>query len=108
MHVMNDGQKMWEIAEEIVVDDDVFVLVIVVVVARRCRRHCRPSLSLFVYSPEFLSLQSPYLRLRESQGGGQLGSLGQGQILRPLEPFVELLQLEAAVNRPRFPHFLSL
>ena len=41
-----------------------------------------------------------YLGLGQSQGGGQLGSLRQGEVLSPLEPQLQLLDLGAGVDRP--------
>lgn len=48
------------------------------------------------------------LRLRESQGGGELGALWQGEVLGSLEPPVELLKLEARVDGAGLAHLLSL
>lgn len=48
------------------------------------------------------------LRLGESQAGCELGSLGQRQVLGPLKPPVQLLQLQTAVDRPWLSHLLAL
>ena len=47
-----------------------------------------------------------YLRLREAEGGRELGPLRQGEVLRPLEPALQLLNLQRRVDRPRLPHLL--
>lgn len=47
-----------------------------------------------------------YLRLREAEGGGELRPLRQGEVLRPLEPALQLLDLQRRVDRPRLPHLL--
>jgi len=49
-----------------------------------------------------------YLRLRQSQGAGQLGPFRQGQVLRPLEPPLELLDLQRRVDGARLAHLLAL
>lgn len=48
------------------------------------------------------------LRLRETEGCCELGALRECQVLRPLEPPVELLKLEARVDGARLAHLLSL
>lgn len=48
---------------------------------------------------------SAYLSLGEAQGGGQLGSFRQSQVLGLLEAPVQSLELQAGVNRPGFPDF---
>ncbi len=50
----------------------------------------------------------PYLRLRESQRGRQLGPLRQRQVLRALEPPLQLLDLQRGVDGPRLAHLLAL
>ena len=47
------------------------------------------------------------LSLSETEGCGQLGAFRQGEILRPLETSVELLQLQRRVDRARFAHLLA-
>lgn len=49
-----------------------------------------------------------YLRLSESQRCSQLCPLRQRQVLRPLEPPLELLDLQRGVDCPRLPHLLAL
>ncbi len=51
--------------------------------------------------------RSSYLSLGEPEGGGQLGSFGQSQILRPLETPFQLLNLEAGIDGSRLPHLLA-
>ena len=51
-------------------------------------------------------LSLSYLRLREAEGGRQLRPLWQGEVLRPLEPALQLLDLQRRVDRPRLPHLL--
>ena len=51
---------------------------------------------------------SPYLCLGDAEAGGELRALGQGQVLRPLEPTLQLLDLQARVDRPRLPDLLPL
>lgn len=46
--------------------------------------------------------------MRETQRGGQLGSLRQRQVLRVLEAALQGCQLEAGVDGPRLPHLLGL
>ena len=48
-----------------------------------------------------------YLRLREAEGGRQLRPLREGQVLRPLEPALQLLDLQRRVDGPRLPHLLA-
>ena len=48
-----------------------------------------------------------YLRLSEAEGGRQLRPLRQGQVLRPLEPALQLLDLQRRVDGPRLPHLLA-
>ncbi len=50
----------------------------------------------------------PYLSLGEPQGGRQLRSFGQGQVLRALEPPLQLLDLQRRVDGARLPHLLAL
>ena len=52
-------------------------------------------------------LSLSYLRLREAEGGRQLRPLWQGQVLRPLEPALQLLDLQRRVDGPRLPHLLA-
>lgn len=49
-----------------------------------------------------------YLGLGQAQLGGQVGPLGQGQVLGLLEALVECLQLQAGVNGPGLPDLLPL
>lgn len=55
-----------------------------------------------------LELRRPYLSLRQPQRAGQLGPLRQRQVLRPLEPALQLLDLERRVDGPRLAHLLAL
>ena len=48
------------------------------------------------------------LGLREAERGGQLGSLGQRQVLGAREALVEHLQLHARVDCARLAHFFAL
>lgn len=47
-----------------------------------------------------------HLSLCESERSGKFGSFRQRQILRSLEPPVELLELQTGVNSSRLPHLL--
>ena len=49
-----------------------------------------------------------YLSLGETEIGCQLGSLGQSQVLRPLESSFKLLDLQGRVDCPRLPHLFPL
>ena len=49
-----------------------------------------------------------YLSLGEAEGAGQLGPFRKGQVLRPLEPPLQLLDLQRGVDRPGLPHLLAL
>ena len=53
-----------------------------------------------------LSALCTYLCLSEPQGGGELGPLGQGEVLGALEAAVELLQLQGGVDGAGLPHLL--
>ena len=49
----------------------------------------------------------PHLRLGEAELRGQLGPLGQRQVLRVLETLVQVLQLQTRVDGPRLPELLG-
>lgn len=49
-----------------------------------------------------------YLGLRQAQFGGQVGPLGQGEVLGLLEALVERLELQTGVDGPRLPDLLPL
>ena len=51
---------------------------------------------------------SPYLSLCNAQRGRQLGPLGQGQVLRALEPPLQLLYLQRRVDGARLADLLAL
>lgn len=48
-----------------------------------------------------------HLGLGEAELRGQLGPLGQCQVLRVLEPLVEVLQLQARVDGPGLAELLG-
>lgn len=52
--------------------------------------------------------KTSHLCLRETQRGGQLGSLGQRQVLRVLEATLQGGKLEARIDGPWLPHLLGL
>lgn len=49
----------------------------------------------------------PHLRLGEAELRGQLGPLGQRQVLRVLETLVQVLQLQIRVDGPRLAELLG-
>lgn len=49
-----------------------------------------------------------YLRLGETEAGGQFGAFGQRQVLGALKPPVELLELQGTVDGAGLAHFLAL
>ncbi len=49
-----------------------------------------------------------YLSLRNAQARRQLGPLGQRQVLRPLEPPLQLLDLQRGVDGARLADLLAL
>ena len=49
-----------------------------------------------------------YLSLGDAKACGQLCSLWQREILGPLEPSLQLLDLQRGVDCPWFPHLLPL
>lgn len=53
-------------------------------------------------------LRARYLRLRQAQFGGEVGPLGQSQVLGLLEALVEGLQLQTGVNGPRLSDLLAV
>ena len=72
---------------------------------RRSRRRAR--IIIISSQPAAISLVCvSYLRLREAEGGRELRPLRQGEVLRPLEPALQLLNLQRRVDRPRLPHLL--
>lgn len=48
----------------------------------------------------------PYLSLCQSEGAGQFRPLGQRQVLGPLEPALQLLDLQWGIYGSGFPHLL--
>ena len=49
-----------------------------------------------------------YLGLGDAKAGGQLCALGQREVLGPLEPSLQLLDLQRRVNRTWLPDLLPL
>ncbi len=49
-----------------------------------------------------------YLRLGDAKASGKFRPLGQGQVLGPLKPALQLLYLQAGVDAARLADFLPL
>ena len=72
---------------------------------RRSRRRAR--IIIISSQPAAISLVCvSYLRLREAEGGRELRPLRQGEVLRPLKPALQLLDLQRRVDCPGLPHLL--